>query len=91
MTCAGCNSKCAVKYVVLNENTLGYINEERPNTLGVLAGSVIRGGHVWSNGPVTIVPTVDKVRPATREDLETYRVAAPPDTDLPFNLDSPNI
>jgi hypothetical protein len=68
----------ATKYVVLNENTLGYINETDPNTVGVLAGSVIRGGHNPLNGPVTIVPTIDEVRPAKIEDFATYRVLAPP-------------
>jgi hypothetical protein len=67
-----------VTYVVLNENTLGYINNESPNTMGVLAGSIIRGGHSWENGPVTIVPTVDKMRPATPADFDNYRVEIPP-------------
>jgi hypothetical protein len=67
----------ATKYVVLNENTLGYINAECPNTMGVLAGSVIRGGHNPLNGPVTIVPTIDEVRPAEIGDFATYRVMAP--------------
>ncbi len=67
------------KYVVLNENTLGYLNEVTPNTMGVLASSVIRGGHLWIDGPVTIVPTVDKLRPATLEDFDAYRIAVPPE------------
>jgi hypothetical protein len=69
----------ATRYVVLNENTLGYINDECPNTMGVLVGSVAQGGHNWLNGPVAIAPTIDEVRPATIGDFATYRVMAPPD------------
>jgi hypothetical protein len=68
----------ATKYVVLNESTLGYINEERPNALGVLAGSVVRGGYNPLNGPVAIAPMIDELRPAEIEDFDTYRVEAPP-------------
>lgn len=61
------------KYVVLNEHTLCYRIEGQPYHLGVLAGSVLRGGHDWKNGPVAFGPS-DTLRPATREDFETYRV-----------------
>ncbi len=67
-----------VRYVVKNENTLGYIFRGREHTMGVLAGSVIRGGHDPFNGSVAVTPS-DKVRTATREDFDSYRVQAPPD------------
>lgn len=67
-----------IRYVVLNEHTLGYIHSQQPNLMGVLHGSVIRGGHNWLNGPVTIIPSVDQVRAATLEDFEAYRVVPPP-------------
>lgn len=61
------------KYVVLGEHTLCYRIPQAPLTLGVLAGSVIRGGHNPLNGPVSILPN-EKMRPATIEDFEFFRV-----------------
>lgn len=61
------------KYVVLNENTLCYRIDGQDYHLGVLAGSVIRGGHDWKNGPVAVGP-LDTLRPATAEDFEFFRV-----------------
>lgn len=46
--------------------------------MGVLAGSVIKGGHSPLNGPVTIYGT-DKIRPATALDFDMFRVVLPPD------------
>lgn len=66
-----------VKYLVVNENTLCY---DHGRTLagypyvGVLAGSIIKGGHHWADGPIMIMPT-DKVRPATLEDFEMFKVS----------------
>lgn len=73
-----------MKYVVLNENTLGYTDDRHPGRMGVLAGSVIRGGHDWLNGPVTL-GAADKLRPATPEDFDTYRVVVPPDYEREHN------
>lgn len=67
-----------VKYIVKDENTLGYINDEHPNLMGVLFGSRLKGGHDWLNGPVLITSDT-QVRPATKEDFETFRVVMPPD------------
>jgi len=66
------------KYVVLNENTLGYIQDEQPNMMGVLASNVTRGGHLPINGPVAISPSAN-LRAATAKDFDTYRVVVPPD------------
>lgn len=65
------------RYVVMNENTLGYIYAEQPDTLCVLHGSVLKGGHDWKNGPVLITP-LDKVRDAGLADFEEYRCSPPP-------------
>jgi hypothetical protein len=61
------------KYVVLNENTLGYMI--KPNLMGVLHGSVLKGGHSELNGPVTLMPS-DKLRPATQKDFDDYSVCS---------------
>ena len=63
------------KYLVVNENCLGYADDlTRPFLLGVLQGSVARGGPDWKNGPV-FVTEQDTVRPATLQDFEDYRVS----------------
>lgn len=66
----------APKYVVKDENTLGYLQAGSPS-MGVLRGSVLKGGHDWMNGPLSIEGA--SIRPATKEDFEAYRVALPPD------------
>ena len=60
------------KYVVKNENTLCY-RQEGSELLGVLAGSVLRGGHDWRNGPVS-VDEDDLLRDATLDDFKFFRV-----------------
>ncbi|MCF5372017.1 hypothetical protein [Pseudomonas syringae] len=61
------------KYVVLNEHTLCY-RQSGSVMLGVLHSSVLRGGdHQY--GPVAFTSR-DKLREATLEDFETYRVRA---------------
>jgi hypothetical protein len=66
----------SVRYVVMNEHTLGYIENARP-LMGVLAGSVLKGGHSWLNGPVSTFGCV--VRDANLADFEAYRVSPPPE------------
>jgi hypothetical protein len=61
------------KYVVLNEHTLCYRIEGSPTQLGVLHGSVVRGGHNSLNGPVTFTAS-SSLRAATLEDFDFYRV-----------------
>jgi hypothetical protein len=63
------------KHFVLNEHTLGYIYDEMPTTFCVLHGSVLKGGHDWKNGPITLAPGIDKLRPATKADFDEYRVS----------------
>ena len=68
------------KYIVLNENTLGYeIEWNAPKSIGIL-GSKIDGKNPL-NGWTCYAPESDKVRPATKEDFEYFRVALPPDFD----------
>ncbi len=66
-----------IKYVVKEEHTLGYLIEGQPGMMGVLAGSVLKGGHDWKNGPVPYFP--EELRPARKEDFEIFRVVLPPD------------
>lgn len=64
----------AAKYVVLNEHTLCYrIDGGHPSCLGILNGSVIRGGRSWLEGTVYTLPS-DVIRHATSADFETFRV-----------------
>jgi len=65
------------RYVVMNENTLGYINDDRPNIMGILQGTVLKGGHSWLKGSVSISPS-DSIRDATMRDFDEYRVVPPP-------------
>jgi hypothetical protein len=60
------------RYVVLNENTLGYFNDGC-SFMGVLAGK--KGGHDPKNGPIAI-DGIDAIRAATRSDFDTFRVSA---------------
>jgi hypothetical protein len=61
------------KYFVLNENTLGYIDPI--GRFDPLAGSVLKGGLDWKNGPISYF-SMDDMRPATLQDFEDYRVCA---------------
>ncbi len=71
-------------YVVKDEHTLGYFqNTDTIPTemcmMGVLHGSVFKGGHDWKNGPVVFQPGYNKIRLATAADFDEYRVCLPPD------------
>ena len=61
------------KYVVLDEHTLCYRLDGVKSMLGVLAGSVLRGGHDWKNGPVSFTEE-SNVRAATVADFDFFRV-----------------
>ncbi|PNE59582.1 hypothetical protein A8H39_00075 [Paraburkholderia fungorum] len=67
------------KYVVMDEHTLGYVMDEAPNYIGVLAGSVKRGGRNPLDGPAIIAAGITRLRPATEVDFEFFRVAIPID------------
>ena len=63
-------------YVVNEENTLGYLNQFS-NMMGVLQGSVLKGGSDWKNGSISVLKK--NVRPATENDFHFFRCALPPD------------
>lgn len=65
-------------YVVLNEHTLGYVQTPDTRFMGILHGSVLRGGHDWKNGSVHVTGGIDQLRPATEQDFADYRVECPP-------------
>ncbi len=73
----GVSGRGAVRYIVVNENTLAYFYVNYPDSVGVLAASVLRGATA-QHGLIAL-PTPDKVRPATAEDFATYRLQPPPD------------
>lgn len=63
------------KYVVLNGHTLCYRIDATPTMLGVLAGSVRRGGHNPMNGAVFIGPNCE-LHEATQLDFDDFRVCS---------------
>ena len=63
-----------VTYIVVNESTLCYRQEGTTFVGGVLAGSVLRGGHDWKDGPILLASS-DHIRAATEEDFGAFRVA----------------
>lgn len=65
------------RYVVLNENTLGYLIPEMPDYIGILAGSVLNGGPDPLQGTALVTPGHSKVRQATLEDFANFRVMPP--------------
>ncbi len=65
------------KYVVVNDNTLGYIQPNNPNWIGILHGSVLKGGFNDLDGPIH-KSQAKTIRPATLEDFKVYRVVPPP-------------
>ncbi len=60
-----------IKLVVLNENTLGYIQPELPNYVQHLHASVLRGA--YQSSP-SLIGSTDKVRLASENDFSEYRV-----------------
>lgn len=66
-------------YVVFSEHTLGYMYDEQPNQVWILASSVIRGAvQSWKDGSTMALPNDPRLRPATLKDFDTYRVVPPP-------------
>lgn len=66
-------------YAVYQENTLGYLFQlDGRNLLGILHASVLKGSSFnWLGGPISV--DMDKVRKATLQDFEEYRVSVPSD------------
>ena len=66
-----------IKYHVLDEHTLGYIDDRSPNYLGVLGSKITRGGHSWLNSPFWISPhSPHTLRPATQADFDYFMVSS---------------
>jgi hypothetical protein len=69
------------KYIVINENTLGYLIEKsNPKSefqyAGILHASILKGStHNWLNGPV-LIHSSDVVRNATLQDFADYQVCS---------------
>lgn len=62
------------KLVVANENTLGYIFPETPNTVGRLASKVVSGNPHFNMENQQITKS-DKVRLASKQDFDRFRVS----------------
>jgi putative DNA primase/helicase len=62
-----------VRYVVLNENALGYISDAQPGVAGVLASTI--DGPNPLNGPVALRDS-HRLRPATAQDFDNFRVSS---------------
>lgn len=71
-----------VRYVVVNENTFGYMYNAEPNLFAVLRESLLKGGYTSPmatlDGPRLINPT-DVVRDAVAADFVEYRCMPPRD------------
>lgn len=65
-------------YMVIDEVTLGYMHEEVSPTATLYP---LAGYHDWKNGGVAVEGS--KVRPATEDDFERFRVTLPPDFVVP--------
>jgi len=61
------------KLVVINENTLGYVFSETPNTAGRLASKLTSGNPHFNIENHNITKS-DKVRMASKKDFENFRV-----------------
>lgn len=62
-----------IKFVVVNEHTLGCVHPDAIiNEAEILRGSILRGAALTMG---TILLDYAKVRPATRQDFETYGVS----------------
>jgi hypothetical protein len=64
-----------IKFIVVNENILGYVLPSIPNSCQILSSSIVRGASVtWVNGSYPISSNGKNWRLATKTDFETFRV-----------------
>jgi hypothetical protein len=62
-----------VRFVIADENTLGYIDDAQPEVLGILHASPLKGATLKDlDGWAFLFGR--KLRPATREDFDEFRV-----------------
>ena len=62
-------------YYVMNGHTLGYVFDEQPDVMGVLA-SKPQIGAPWSEEPKTVTSSVN-LKVATLKDFDFFRVQPP--------------
>lgn len=62
-----------VRYYVMGENTLGYVDDRQPGVFGILHASVLRGSTLDRLAGFTCISS--PLRPATVEDFHAYRVS----------------
>ena len=62
-------------YYVMNGHTFGYVFDEQPEVLGVLASKPQLGAS-WSEEP-KVITSKDKLKLATLKDFEFFRVQQP--------------
>ena len=62
-------------YYVMNGHTFGYVFDEQPEIMGILASKPQLGAE-WSEEPKQITSN-DKLKPATLKDFEFFRVQPP--------------
>lgn len=69
------------KYYVADENMLLYdfASQGRPDLLGCLASSILRGGPSERGGLMFHKTWMKNLRPATEADFDTFNVQLPPD------------
>ena len=62
-----------IKLIVINENALGYIFPEQPNSIHLLSTSILKGcsWNEWSTYPTK----GNKIRLASEKDFDEYRVS----------------
>lgn len=68
------------KYVVQDEHTLGYLDDRLPNQVQILHASPLKGASNY--GPLASYNSIGdstKIRPATKEDFDSFRVMVPSD------------
>lgn len=69
------NMNAKIRFVVQDENLLGYIIPQLPNEVQILATSIIKGSiYSWMDGSAPSYPS--RQRPATLHDFQTFRISA---------------
>lgn len=67
-----------IKFVVINENMLCYVDPRQPLSAGILWSSIVKGAtHTWRDGPYPLPNDNKRVRPAKIADFDVlYRGGA---------------
>ena len=61
-----------ITFIVVDENTLGYVNPLQPNLMGILGSNKL--GFSWLCGMIQLPQP--NTRPAKRKDFDTFRVSS---------------